>query len=313
MMFDFHTHFIPFEVLDWLKDHKTAVNAKWEKRDPNKSDFLIVGGKWAFELKDHFYQTNLYLAEQQKAGITHSIVSPIPQLFLYDFTSEITKELSSVYNQSLASWITHHTEALSGLATVPLNDPESAAQVLDDAMNLGLKGTIIGPGCDGKLLTDDSFHAFWQTANDHQAIVFIHPLLSEDKRIQNRMMPNLIGVPWETTVCATDILLSGMLDKYPRVKILLAHGGGYLPYQIGRLDKGYEQWKAVSHCLTAPPIDYLKRFWFDNVLWNSAAQNYLIEVVGEDRVVAGTDYPFDLCAWPPSDLSGKGAKSLLGW
>jgi len=135
--------------------------------------------------------------------------------------------------------------------------------------------------------------------------------LCEDPRLKRRMMPNLVGVPWETTVCATDILLSGMIDQYPNVKILFAHGGGFLPYQIGRLDKGYEQWKLVSSNLQAPPSEYLKRFWYDTVLWNEDSLDNLVKAVGEDRVVGGSDYPFDLCVWPPREISEKGAQSLL--
>jgi aminocarboxymuconate-semialdehyde decarboxylase len=127
------------------------------------------------------------------------------------------------------------------------------------------------------------------------------------------MMPNLIGVPWETTVCATDLLLSGIVDKYPDVKILFAHGGGFLPYQIGRLDKGYEQWPLVSSNLQAKPSEYLSRFWYDTVLWNEDSIDYLVKTVGEDRVVAGSDFPFDLCAWPPKEISEKGAQSLLNF
>lgn len=95
------------------------------------------------------------------------------------------------------------------------------------------------------------------------------------------------------------------------MKILLAHGGGFLPYQIGRVNKGFEQRKAISSVLQAPPAEYLRRFWFDSVLWNEAALAYLIESVGEARVVPGSDYPFDLCARPPQAHSDKGVRSLL--
>jgi aminocarboxymuconate-semialdehyde decarboxylase len=186
-----------------------------------------------------------------------------------------------------------------------------AASELKTAMGLGLKGAIIGPGLSNVMLTNEFFIPLWEEANYLKAIIFIHPLLSEDPRLQRRMMPNLIGVPWETTVCATDLLLSGLLDRYPDVKILLAHGGGFLPYQIGRLNKGYEKWPTVSTSLQAPPIEYLRRFWFDTVLWNDASLQYLIEIVGEERVVPGSDFPFDLCAWPPAYFNDSGVQSLL--
>jgi predicted TIM-barrel fold metal-dependent hydrolase len=310
-MYDLHTHFVPPEVLTWIKENQKIVNAKWETRDPNKGDFLTIDNKWGFELKEAFVNPSLYLTEQKKAGVSHSLVSPIPQLFLYDFPLEITTELSSIYNDALAKWVDTNHSQLSALATIPLNSPKQAADELKRAIGAGLKGAIIGPGISGHMLTDDFFVPFWEEANQQKAIIFIHPLLSEDSRLKRRMMPNLIGVPWETTICATDILLSGLLDQFSKVKILLAHGGGFLPYQIGRLNKGSDQWPAVSSSLVSPPSEYLKRFWYDSVLWSSNSLNYLIDSVGEDKVVPGSDYPFDLCAWPPMKCAETGVNSLL--
>ncbi|GAX90526.1 amidohydrolase family protein [Effusibacillus lacus] len=310
-MYDVHTHFVPPDVLGWLKENEKTVHATWEKKDPNKAEFLTVNGKWAFELKESFYNETKYFQNQAEVGVKHSLVSPIPQLFLYEFPVEVTNEMASVYNVSLAKWVRSQPAKLSALATVPLNNPSLAADALANAIDMGLKGACIGPGTSGHMLSDDVYVPFWEEANRRRAIVFLHPLLSEDPRLHRRMMPNLIGVPWETTICAADILLSGMLDKYPNVKILLAHGGGFLPYQIGRLNKGYEQWKPIADSLEAPPTDYLRRFWYDSVLWNRPALEYLLYVVGEDRVVPGSDFPFDLCAWPPLMYNEKGIQSLL--
>lgn len=311
-MYDVHTHFIPADVLFWIKENKDAINAQWEKKDPKKAEFLTVNGRWSFEVKEAFANDNLYANQQMKAGIAHSLISPIPQLFLYEFDKAITQELSAVYNNALAEMCQLKKDRFSALATVPLNDPEMAAGELRNAMSLGLKGAIIGPGLNGHMLTDDFFRPLWEEADRLGAILFIHPLLCEDPRLNRRMMPNLIGVPWETTICATDILLSGHLDKYPKVKVLLAHGGGLLPYQIGRIDKGYEMWKPVSANLQAHPREYLKKFWYDTVVWNNDTLQYLLTLVGEEQVVQGTDYPFDLCTWPPMNVGDKGFRSLMG-
>ncbi|MBT2721162.1 amidohydrolase family protein [Bacillus sp. ISL-46] len=310
-MFDFHTHFIPPDVIAWLKDHKEKVNAKWLRKEEIKDEFLVVNEKWGFELKKAFTDGQHYLNEQENAGVTHSVISPIPQLFLYDFPDEVSTDISNVYNCALATWSKSAPEKISALGTIPLTNPDKAAQVLCTAMNLGLKGVIIGPGLPGQMLSDEFFIPFFEEANRQKAIVFIHPLLCEDLRLNRRMMPNLIGVPWETTVCATDLLLSGLIDRYPNVKILFAHGGGFLPYQIGRLDKGYEQWKLVSTNLQAPPSEYLKRFWYDTVLWNKESLEFLSNTVGVDRVVPGSDYPFDLSVWPPDEKYHEGVKTLL--
>lgn len=230
---------------------------------------------------------------------------------MYDFDVSITAEISQVYNRALAKLSSESPKYFSGLATIPLNSPEQAATLLQDAMNQGLKGAIIGPGFADHMLSDDYFKPFFEEANRLKAIIFIHPLLCEDPRLKRRMMPNLIGVPWETTVCATDLLLSGFSDTYPNVKVLFAHGGGFLPYQIGRLDKGFEQWGAVSSNLNALPSEYAKQFWYDTVLWNDHSVEHLSNIVGVNRVVPGSDFPFDLCSWPPVAYSDEGSRELL--
>lgn len=310
-LYDLHAHFIPPVVLAWLREHAAAVDARWERSGPAGTEFLTVGGRWPFELKPAFTDAARFLADQEAAGVSHTLVSPVPQLFLYEAPAALTAELAALYNDALAEWIRQHPGRLSALATVPLNDPEAAAAELRRAVELGLRGAIVGPGCGERLLSDDGFRPFWEEADRLEAIVFLHPLLSRDPRLRRPRMPNLIGVPWETTVAAADILLGGLLDRYPRVRILLAHGGGFLPYQVGRLDRGYEQWSAVAAGLGAPPREYLRRFWFDSVLWNPEALRFLVDLVGEDRVVPGSDYPFDLSAWPPAGVGERGVETLL--
>ncbi|MBB6447919.1 amidohydrolase family protein [Bacillus benzoevorans] len=312
-MHDFHTHFIPVDVLNWIKENQKTVNARWANKEENKEPFLVINDKWGFELKNSFIDFEVFITQQEKVGVTHSMISPIPQLFLYDFPLEITTEISRVYNKALADLKKEIPEKISALGTVPLINPVKAAEILNEAISIGLKGAIIGPGLGHQMLSDPFFQPFFEEANRLKAILFIHPLLSDDPRLKNRMMPNLIGVPWETTVCATDLLLSGIIDKYPNIKILFAHGGGFLPYQMGRLDKGYQQWNLVSSNLQASPSEYLKRFWYDTVLWNQESIDLLVKTVGEDRVVAGSDYPFDLCVWPPKEISEKGAHTLLDY
>lgn len=310
-MHDLHSHFIPPEVLSWIKENQHHIHAQWSMKDGIQNEFLTVNHKWSFELKPAFWDSKLFLEAQNDVHISHSVISPVPQLFLYEFPSEITSELSSVYNNALLQLTKSQPMKISAFATVPLCSPKLAAQTLQTSMSKGLKGAIIGPGCAGKMLSDDFFIPFFEEANKQRAILFIHPLLSEDSRLNKKMMANLIGVPWETTVCGTDLILNGMLEKYTNIKFLFAHGGGFLPYQIGRLDKGYKQWKPVSAHLQAPPSEYLKQCWFDSVLWNPNSIELLKKVTGTDRIVPGSDFPFDLCTWPPEYTDDEGVKMLM--
>ncbi|HZG84061.1 amidohydrolase family protein [Paenibacillus sp.] len=310
-MYDVHTHFIPPLMSQWLYENRSVVNAAWVRKSLGKAPFLTINGNWEFELKEAFTDSDLYLTGQRKAGIAHSLVSPIPQLFLYEMAPDVTEEAARIYNDGLADWSAAHRDEVSALATVPMNDPDRAARELERAMDLGLRGAIVASSWGGRTLGEEAFTPFWEVANTREAIVFIHPLLCTDSRLKKHMMPNLIGVPWETTVCATELLLSGLVFRYPKVKLLLAHGGGYFPYQLGRLEKGYETWGAVSAGLPESPTEAARRFWYDTVLWNDAALQYLIDIAGEDRIVQGTDAPFDLCQRPPAAVPSSGYHALM--
>lgn len=310
-MYDCHVHFIPESVMEWLKEHSQEIEMQWLKDQERGTIQVSVSGKWPFVLKPTFVDETRFLFEQKQMGVEHSLISPVPQLFLYDLPLEITMEMAEVYNSSLSELVHRYPKRLSALATVPLQDPESAAETLESAMNKGLRGAIIGPGVGKTLLSDSIFFPFWEVADRLEAIIFLHPLLSQDARLSRPRMPNLLGVPWETTVAAGDLLMSGLLNRFSKVKILLAHGGGYLPYQIGRLMKGYEQWPSAFKNLNKSPYDYLKRFWFDTVVWDKRVLDFLVTLVGRDQVVSGSDYPFDLCAWPPDIVGLEGAKKLL--
>jgi len=285
------------------------MQAVWETRRADQEPFLTVGGQWPFELKTAFYQSEEYLRRQTAAGVTYALVSPVPQLFAYEAPRPLAHELARVYNQALAHWV---AERPGALATVPLADPEAAAAELLWALNHGLKGAIVGPGVGPLLLSAPSFEAFWRIADDRGAIVFIHPLLNRDPRIQHHMLPNLIGVPWETTVAAWDLMINGMATRWPRVKILWAHGGGFLPYQIGRYLKGYDMWPTVREVLISPPDRLLQNFWFDSLLWDDHARQLLAAVVGAERIVPGSDFPFDLSELPPAGVSLRAMTNFLG-
>lgn len=311
MTIDHHIHAIPQGMLDWLREHSEQADARFERRDPSKAPFLIVGGRWPFELKPIFHDRDQFLQELEAAGVQQALLSPVPQLFFYDADPSLTREAARAYNEALLAWRAMAPDRIALLATVPLNDPDAAATELVWAMEQGMRGAIIGPGVGDRLLSDPFFAPFWSAADERQAIIFLHPLLSRDGRLARPQLPNLVGVPWETTVAAVDLIFGGALDRYPRARILLAHGGGYLPYQLGRLEKGYEVWEAVRRQLAAPPTAYLRRFWYDTVLWRRETIEYLSAVVGPDRLVPGSDFPFDLAMWPPWVPLAEAAGSTL--
>ncbi|WP_082407081.1 amidohydrolase family protein [Bacillus sp. JCM 19041] len=295
-MIDCHTHFIPEAVQTWLRDHKEQLNAKWIPKGHDKT-LLSINNKWAFPLTLPFIDINLYEKTYREAQVKQAIISPVPQLFLYDFESNVTNELVTVYNRALSE-ITSHNDTFSGLATVSLQNPVRAAEQLETAMNQGLLGAIIGPGVRTDTLSNERFIPFFEAANKRKALIFIHPLLNEDPRLSQRKMPNLIGVPFETTIAGTDLILSGMLDRFPDIHFLLAHGGGFLPYQLGRMEKGVDSWSSEYNHLSRRPLEYAKQLYFDSVLWSDDAMELLVKTVGVSQIIPGSDFPFELKQWP---------------
>lgn len=308
---DCHIHAIPEPMLDWLQRNAERAQARFEVRAAGRPPFLTVGGRWPFELKPLFHERETFLRAAEEAGVERLLLSPVPQLFFYEADPGLTREAARAYNEALLTWRAAEPGRIELLATVPLNDPAAASDELCWAMDQGMRGAIVGPGVGERPLSDPALEPFWASANERAAIVFLHPLLSRDPRLQRPQLPNLIGVPWETTVAAIDLMFGGILDRYPRVRVVLAHGGGYLPYQIGRLEKGYTVWEAVRRQLSEAPAAYLRRFWYDTVLWRSETVEYLVRVVGPDRVVPGSDFPFDLSVWPPVEGSTHGSQTLL--
>ncbi len=311
MLIDCHAHAIPEPVLEWLRARAERLDVRLEPAAPGRPPTLTVGGRWPFALKPAFGDREGLLAAQREAGLDATLLSPVPQLFLYEADPALTAEAARVYNEALLDWCARADGRLLALATVPLNAPERAADELSWAVARGMRGAIVGPGVDETPLSDPRFDAFWEAAEAREAVVFVHPLLSRDRRLARPQLPNLVGVPWETTVAAVDLIFGGVVDRYPRARVLLAHGGGYLPYQLGRLERGYDVWPAVRQQLQARPRDYLQRFWYDSVLWRPEALACLLEAVGPSRVVPGSDSPFDLSEWPPRHRDGAGAAGLL--
>jgi len=306
---DVHTHFLPRDVLDFLR-REPRIDVRLEQRAPDKEPYLTVEGRWSFELKRAFVDFEAYAAAYERAGIGLALVSPLPQLFVYHLPADLGALVAEVYNDALREVLATHRAQFRPLATLPLADPVAAARELERRMDEGFAGAIVGPGVGEALIGDEVFWPVWEVADARRAVLFLHPLLHADPRAARLMLPNLVGVPWETTLAASHLVLSGLIDRYPGARVLLAHGGGFLPYQIGRIEQGYDVWPQVKARLQDRPTAYLRRMFYDNVLWSDAALRCLIDVVGADRVLGGSDFPFDLSAWPPR--AGADVSALLG-
>lgn len=235
------------------------------------------------------------IADLDRMGIDVQIVSPSPNQYYYWADRELAAELVRAQNEAICEACAKHPERLKGLGNVALQHRELAPSQLEHAVRaLGLAGVEISTQVNGLELSDDSLEPFWAKAESLGAIVFVHPFgTSLGERTSRYYLQNLIGNPAETAIALSYLIFGGTLDRHPGVKIVAAHGGGYLPAYASRSDHGWAVRPEAQTCRERPS-EYLKRIFFDSLVYDPAALRRLIDVVGASQVVVGTDYPFDM-------------------
>jgi aminocarboxymuconate-semialdehyde decarboxylase len=234
------------------------------------------------------------LEDMAAAEVTHQIVGPMP-MHRYWAGPELALSLTRTVNEAVATHCRKAPEQLQCLGTLPLQHPDLALFELEYAINdLGMRGISVSTNVDGRELADPAFDAIWEAAAELGAVVFIHPWgCSLGARLGRNFLGNTVGQPAETTVALSHLIFSGTLDRYPTLKLLAAHGGGYLPTYIGRSDHAWHNRPDAQACREAPST-YLRRVWYDALVYTPTALRHLIEAVGVDRVMLGSDYPFDM-------------------
>jgi aminocarboxymuconate-semialdehyde decarboxylase len=234
------------------------------------------------------------LADLDAIGVDAQVVGPMP-MHRYWAEPELAVKLSMVINEAVAAHCAHGQGRLHGLGTLPLQHPAIAVRELERAVGeLGLKGVSVSTNVDGRELADPLFTPVWEAAADLGAVVFIHPWgCSLGARLGTRFLGNTFGQPAETALALSHLIFGGTLDRHPGLKLLAAHGGGFLPTYIGRSDHAWSERPDARGC-AQPPSSYLRRIWYDALVYTAPALRHLIEGVGADKVMLGTDYPFDM-------------------
>lgn len=228
-------------------------------------------------------------------GISMQILSTWIDIYGYDLPEGINVEYHRLVNQGLADAVHQYPERFRFVASVPLPYGGQAADVLEEAVtDLGAVGAMIGTNILGRNLDDAAFEPFWERCSDLGVPVILHPCtVAASDRLQHYYLENLLGNPFDTTIAAASLVFGGVLDRHPRLRILLLHGGGYFPFAVGRLDHGYVV-RPEARTIQEPPSSYLKRFFYDVIVYQPALLSVLAQQAGADRIVLGTDYPFDM-------------------
>jgi aminocarboxymuconate-semialdehyde decarboxylase len=244
------------------------------------------------------------IAVMDAQGIDVAVLSINPNW--YDAERDLVAQVIRAQNEGLAEFCASHTDRFAAFASVALQFPDLAVQQLEQGMKaMGFRGAAIGGSVAGLELADPKFHPFFEKAEQLGAVVFIHPQASGtadlSKRLKgNGMLGNVIGNPLETTLALSHLIFEGTLDRFPGLKICAAHGGGYLPSYVSRSDHG---------CVTFPaqckpgvpklhPSEYVKRMYYDSLVFTPEALRHLVAEVGASHVLMGTDYPYPWVAAP---------------
>ncbi|MER5184063.1 amidohydrolase family protein [Streptomyces sp. NPDC002896] len=234
------------------------------------------------------------LTDLDAMGVDIQVVGPMP-MHHYWAEPDLAVRLARTVNEAVAAHCAQAPERLYGLGTVPLQHPDLAVALLDEAITeYGLYGISVSTTVDSRELADPAHDEVWRKAEELGAVVFVHPwACSLGERLATHYLGNTVGQPVETTVALSHLIFTGVLDRFPRLKLVAAHGGGYLPTYAGRSDHAWHVRPDARGC-AEPPSTYLRRMWFDALVYTPRALRRLVEEVGADRVVLGTDYPFDM-------------------
>lgn len=322
---DVHAHIIVPEILrDAKPSEEWRPRVIWE----NRKQFVEYGPKRIGSATREFVDPETILDELTKSGVDAVLLCPWVSLVRYEATPEESLDACQIQNDALCALVKKSPGQIAALGMIPLQDVSLAINELERLMKSGLKGVEIGTHVNGVYPGDARFRPFWEACESLEAFVFIHPVEGGGRaELRDYYMWNVIGNPMETTVAAGHLILSGVMDAYPRLKILLAHGGGALPYLHGRLDRGFKQRPEINKVIARPPTEYLKQFYFDTITHDAAVLKSLVDLVGADHVLLGSDYPFDMGNENPvelvhaADLGSEiekkileaNAMQLLGW
>jgi aminocarboxymuconate-semialdehyde decarboxylase len=259
------------------------------------------------------------LADMDRMGVDIQVVSPQPTQYYYWADHDLARQIVRLQNEHVAATCAQQPDKLIGLGTLALQHPQLAVTQLEDAVRrLGLRGFELSTAVNDRELSHASLEPVWAKAEELGCLVFVHPMgCSLGERLQLAYLSNSVGQPVETAVALSHLIFGGVLDRHPGLKICAAHGGGYLPTYVGRADHAYRM-RPDARTMAHPPSEYLRRIYFDSLVYSPAALGKLIEQVGAEQVVIGTDYPFDMGHYDvhalirETDLTAQQRAAILG-
>ncbi len=290
MNIDLHSHFFPIDALQ--------NPGKFENHAPK---LVLENGKLSVTSQIGFrpglgagaYDPLTRIKAMDDMKIDMQAISPSPILLFYWEDAAIAAHFSRKQNEAIHAVVKKHPDRFIGFGSVPLQSVVDAIAIAEEAKSMGLKGLEIGNSVGDKPLDDPSFEPFFEAAQKLDLLLFVHPLeggLDADDPLAP-ILGNVLQFTFRTTMMVERMIITGLFEKYANLKLCLSHGGGLLAFNIWRLDHSYGLRADLQKTIPQKPSIYLKKLYFDTIVHSAAALQYLVQVVGADRVVIGTDYP----------------------
>lgn len=294
MIIDAHTHTLCPEVNGLVAGRPElaaipyARDMRPESAEVDRAQFPVLGRR--------FNDLATREADMAAMGVTHQVVLPAPGQQHYWAEPELLARLSRLQNAHVAKLVASAPGRFTGLGTLPMTAPELAvAEATHAVESLGLRGFQIDTRAGAMELSDPALDALYARLVALDVPLVLHPLgFSDGARLSDFFMVNTVGNPLEEVIAANHLILGGVLDRHPGLRVKIVHGGGFLPFLIGRLDHAWKRRPEIRRLTAEAPSAYLNRLWYDTVVFDPRLLRMLFELVGPGRIMLGSDYPFDM-------------------
>jgi aminocarboxymuconate-semialdehyde decarboxylase len=303
MKIDIHTHIMPEKMPNWVEKFGYGEFIHLEHR--NCKACMMKGDKLFREVEENCFREDVRIKDMDATGVDVQVLSTIPVLFNYWAKAKDGYETSRFFNDHIAETVSKDEKRFIGLGTLPMQDIDLSIKEMERCTReLKMPGIEIGTNINGLNLSDEIFVPFFEAAEQLDCALFIHPWeMMGEKDIQKYWLPWLVGMPAETTRAICSIIFGGVLERFPKLRIAFAHGGGSFPYTIGRIEHGYNvRPDLVQVDNTINPREYFGKFWVDSLVHDKLAFDLLRETMTDDKICLGSDYPFPLGEHHPGAL-----------
>ena len=301
MKIDLHTHIVPERWEDFASRYGGGKWPRMVHHDTCRAT-IMTGADFFRDVTDQSWSPTRRIEDMDRLGIDRQALSPPPVMFCYWAEPKAAQAFARMQNDNVAAVVARHPARFIGMATVPLQDPALAIEELRHARErLGLAAVEIGTCPGGRDFDDPALFPFFEACRDLGMAVFVHPAnpLVGQERLAKYYFPLIVGNPLETALCISKLIYGAVLERLPDLRICFAHGGGAFPFTLGRLDYGWSVRAEGPAAVPKPPREYARLIYFDSLTHGPNNLRFLVQEFGAERVVMGSDYPFDMGAPDP--------------